>query len=150
MRTIIAPVILSHFVFVSPKDSFRFNLFHLNRRNRQTDSVPSQNWSSLIVMDVRARVCIVTTHQRENKTVLLLNRLATHRVCAIDPLQMIGSRALVIINFALFLHVFFSCLVFLFFFFLQNHWRLQGFYLSVWSQAILADGQAVTYIHIKN
>jgi hypothetical protein len=47
---------------VSPKDSFRFNLFHLNRRNRQTDSVPSENWSSLMVI---RRVCAYSLHTKE-------------------------------------------------------------------------------------
>jgi hypothetical protein len=105
MRAIIAPVIFP-FLVVSPKDSFRFNLFHLNRRNRQRNrqiySVPSQNWSSLMVMNVR--VHIQYTPKRKQNCVTL-NRLATHRICATDPLQMIGSRVLVIINFALFLYV---------------------------------------------
>jgi hypothetical protein len=108
MRAIIAPVIflLSFSRCFPPKDSFRFNLFHLNRRNRQrnrqTDSVPSQNWSLRMVTDASARVCIFTTHQRGKQNCVALNRLATHLLCSTDPLQMIGSRVVVIINFALF------------------------------------------------
>jgi len=50
----------------------------------------------------RARVCIFTTHQRGKQNCVALNRLATHLLCSTDPLQMIGSRVVVIINFALF------------------------------------------------
>ncbi len=108
MRAIIAPVIFSFSFTCFPNDSFRFNLFHLNRRNRQrnrqTDSVPSQNWSLRMVTDARARVHIHYTPKRKQNCVAL-NRLATHIQCATDPLQMIGSRVVVIINFALFLYV---------------------------------------------
>ena len=65
-----------------------------------------------MVMD--ARVNIHYTPKRKQNCVAL-NRLVTHRICATDPLQMIGSRVLVIINFALFLYIsfrfFFSIIV---------------------------------------
>jgi hypothetical protein len=133
MRAIIVPVIFPFSLCVSPKDSLRFNLLQLNR---QTDSVPSQNWSSLMVV-TDARVHIHDTPNRRQNCVAL-NRLATYILCATDPLQMIGSRVLVIINFALF----YLCLTLSF----EHHCRLQGFYLYVWSQATLTDGQAVTHI----
>jgi hypothetical protein len=98
---------------VSPKDSFRFNLLHLNRRNRQrnrqTDSVPSQNWSLLMVMNARVNI---QYRPKRKQNCVTLNRLVTHRICATDPLQMIGSRVLVIINFALFYSLYFSFFLF--------------------------------------